>query len=200
MSNTEFKAPTVKERTTSDLLELTVQLHTRAAMYNTKELHEAYAEGRNELDSRLTSLNEHYRSKTEGPFRVGKKSGRTVLDMRGVLLCKFEDGQEMLARMFCDFLNSPPFTKDPASTPSQPQGGPDCALTGTLDGVSGFLAKIKELAGSAEFLLSSLSPSPSVEGTENEYERGYAKAYKDASFEAAKEIQKNYNPNDYSPF
>lgn len=44
----------VKERTTPDLLELTLQLHSRASdQPQNKEAHEAYIEARQELEKRL---------------------------------------------------------------------------------------------------------------------------------------------------
>ena len=44
----------VEEYTTSDLLELTLQLHSRALNQpNNKEMHDAYIEARQELEKRL---------------------------------------------------------------------------------------------------------------------------------------------------
>lgn len=44
----------VEERTTPDLLELTLQLHSRTLNQpNNKEMHEAYVEARQELEKRL---------------------------------------------------------------------------------------------------------------------------------------------------
>ena len=48
----------VKERDNIDLLELTLQLHSRALIYNTNDLNDAYVEARKELETRFAaSLN-----------------------------------------------------------------------------------------------------------------------------------------------
>lgn len=102
------------------------------------------------------SLNELYKGSglPDGPFRVGKRSGRTVLDMRGIVLCKFEEGQELLARMFCDFLNSPPFT--PTERPEAPtveqQPEPES------DSKSEYIAQLNEIH----------APTPQPEATKQE--------------------------------
>ncbi len=49
---------TLKERGNLDLLELVCQLHSRSLRYNTKELHDAYIEARQEMESRLNELSE----------------------------------------------------------------------------------------------------------------------------------------------
>lgn len=46
----------VTERTTLDLLELVCQLHARSLMYMTKEMHDASAEARQELERRIIEL------------------------------------------------------------------------------------------------------------------------------------------------
>ena len=43
----------VKDRNNIDLLELTLQLHSRSLVYNTKEMHDAYVEARTELEKRF---------------------------------------------------------------------------------------------------------------------------------------------------
>lgn len=46
----------VTERTTLDLLELTLQLHSRSlACPKSKDLHDAYVEARSELDKRIAN-------------------------------------------------------------------------------------------------------------------------------------------------
>lgn len=51
----EEKHPTPKERNNLDLLVLVCELHSRALNYGTEELHRAYWEARNELESRLAA-------------------------------------------------------------------------------------------------------------------------------------------------
>ena len=50
----EIKTP--KERDSIDLLELVCQLHSRSLMHQTKILHDAYVEARQELESRITNI------------------------------------------------------------------------------------------------------------------------------------------------
>ena len=45
----------IKERDTLSLLELVCQLHSRALMHPSKEMHDAYIEARRELEERITS-------------------------------------------------------------------------------------------------------------------------------------------------
>jgi len=53
--NTEPKL--VESRDTLDLLELVCQLHSRSLNVGTKEMHDAYVEARQELESRIVANN-----------------------------------------------------------------------------------------------------------------------------------------------
>jgi len=59
---------TPKERDTRDLIELVLQLHTRAHIINTKEMHDAYVEANNELLSRFDQSKEKTYSKEDMRF------------------------------------------------------------------------------------------------------------------------------------
>lgn len=50
---------TLKERTDLDLLTLVCELHARSCNYMTKELHDASAEARQELESRIIAYQNH---------------------------------------------------------------------------------------------------------------------------------------------
>ena len=52
-----IKPKPVKERDTLDLLELVCQLHSRSLNIGTKEMHDAYVEARQELESRIVANN-----------------------------------------------------------------------------------------------------------------------------------------------
>jgi len=68
----------VKERDTKDLLELVCQLHSRALNFPSKEMHDAYVEARNELESRL----EPYTP----PVEDGKQVGDVVNSIVRIML------------------------------------------------------------------------------------------------------------------
>lgn len=47
----------------------------------------------------------------EGPFRVGKRQNRVVLDAKGLEVVKFKVGNEQMATEYCNMLNLYPLSR-----------------------------------------------------------------------------------------
>lgn len=54
MATEEIKPTSVKERDNLNLLELVCQLHSRALLFPSRKMHDAYIEARKELETRLS--------------------------------------------------------------------------------------------------------------------------------------------------
>ena len=90
----EIKTP--KERDSIDLLELVCQLHSRSLMHQTKILHDAYVEVRQELELRITKLESEKEKEAvdllEWMFNAGVIPG---MDYNSKVMCWIYQGEEM---------------------------------------------------------------------------------------------------------